>query len=152
MAARILFVCLGNICRSPTAEGVVRALADRAGLDLTLDSAGTGSWHLGEPPCPGMVRAAAGRGYDIAGLRARQITPRDFEEFDLIVAMDSDNLDDIAEVQPKGAKADVRLFTHYAPEAGVRDVPDAYYTKDYEGALTLIETCAAGLVAALARP
>lgn len=130
----------------------MRARADRAGLELVLDSAGTGSWHINAPPCPGMVRAAADRGYDIAGLRARLITPRDFDAFDLIVAMDSDNLDDIADVRPQTARADVRLFTDYAPEAGVRDVPDAYFTKDYEGALTLIETCATGLVAALARP
>ena len=152
MKPRILFVCLGNICRSPTAEGVTRVLAAKAGLDLGLDSAGTGGWHRGEAPCPGMVRAAAGRGYDIAGLRARQITAADFAAFDLIIAMDQDNLDDIAEVRPPGAKTQVRLFTRYAPEAGVRDVPDAYYTKDYEGALRLIETCATGLVAALARP
>ena len=152
MTTRILFVCLGNICRSPTAEGVTRVLAGKAGLALTLDSAGTGRWHIGEPPCPGMVRAAAGAGYDISHLRARQIAAADFTRFDLIVAMDGDNLDDIAAVRPAGATAEVRLFTHYAPETGVRDVPDAYYTQDYEGALALIETCAAGLVARLARP
>lgn len=152
MTPRILFVCLGNICRSPTAEGVTRAMAQTAGLDLVLDSAGTGGWHVGEAPCPGMVRACAGRGYDISRLRARQVTTSDFDAFDLIVAMDQDNLDDIADIRPAGKKTDVRLFTHFAPEAGVRDVPDAYYTKDYEGALTLIETCAAGLVSVLARP
>ena len=150
MTARVLFVCLGNICRSPAAEGVTRVLAARAGLDLGLDSAGTGGWHIGEAPCPGMVRACAGRGYDIAGLRARQLTRADFVAFELIVAMDRDNLDEIAEVRPQGAEAEVRLFTHFAPETGVRDVPDAYYTRDYEGALTLIEACAAGLVNHLA--
>ncbi len=127
----------------------MREMASRAGVEAELDSAGTGRWHEGEPPCPGMVRAAAGRGYDISALRARQITARDFETFDLIVAMDQANLDDIEAVRPVGADTPVRLFTHYAPEAGVRDVPDAYYTRDYEGALTLIETCAAGLVADL---
>ncbi|MEZ5722999.1 MAG: low molecular weight protein-tyrosine-phosphatase [Paracoccaceae bacterium] len=152
MTARILFVCLGNICRSPTAEGVTRVLAARAGLDLTVDSAGTGAWHVGEAPCPGMVRAAAGAGYDISRLRARQMKAADFAAFDLIVAMDGDNLDDIAAQRPTGATTEVRLFTHYAPETGVRDVPDAYYTRDYTGALALIETCAAGLVATLARP
>jgi len=126
-------------------------MAHSAGLDLTLDSAGTGGWHIGEAPCPGMVRAAAARGYDIAQLRARQLTAGDFDAYDLIIAMDGDNLDDIADIRPPAARPDVRLFTHYAPEAGVRDVPDAYFTKDYEGALTLIETCAAGLVSALAR-
>ncbi|MCB1940427.1 MAG: low molecular weight phosphotyrosine protein phosphatase, partial [Rhodocyclaceae bacterium] len=82
MTARILFVCLGNICRSPTAEGVTRFLAARAGLDLTVDSAGTGAWHVGEAPCPGMVRAAAGAGYDISRLRARQMKAADFAAFD----------------------------------------------------------------------
>lgn len=152
MTSRILFVCLGNICRSPTAEGVTRVFAENAGIDLLLDSAGTGGWHIGEPPCPGMVRAAAGRGYDISGLSARQITARDFNAFDLIVAMDQDNFDDIEALRPAGARTELRLFTDYAPDAGVRDVPDAYFTRDYEGALSLIETCAAGLVASLARP
>lgn len=147
MTGSILFVCLGNICRSPTAEAVTRALAERAGLRVELDSAGTGDWHIGEAPCPGMIRAAAAGGYDIAGLRARQIAARDFSAFDLIVAMDRDNLTDIEEVRPSGARAQLRLFTDYAPETGVRDIPDAYFTKNYDGALRLIETCAAGLVA-----
>ncbi len=151
MTARILFVCLGNICRSPTAEAVTRVLSERAGLDLVLDSAGTGDWHIGEPPCPGMVRASAAQGYDISGLRARQIATRDFEAFDLIVAMDQENLADIAAVTPPGARTEARLFTDYAPETGVRDVPDAYFTQDYDGALALIETCAAGLVAQLSK-
>ncbi len=151
MTKSILFVCLGNICRSPTAEAVTRALAEREGLDLLLDSAGTGSWHVGEPPCPGMVQAAAESGYDLTALRARQLTAGDFARFDLIVAMDRANLDDIAGVTPKGARAEVKLFTEFAPETGLRDVPDAYFTKDYLGALRLIETCAKGLVASLNR-
>ena len=150
MSARILFVCLGNICRSPTAEAVTRVLASRVGLEVEVDSAGTGAWHIGEAPCPGMIRVAEAQGYDISGLRARQITSGDFDRFDLIVAMDRDNLDDIADVRPKGARSEIRLFTHFAPETGVRDVPDAYYTRDYHGALALIEACAAGLVADLA--
>ncbi len=151
MTARILFVCLGNICRSPTAEAVTAAHAARAGLALEVDSAGTGGWHIGEAPCPGMVRAAAGRGYDIAGLRARQITDGDFDAFDLIVAMDRDNLGDMRAMHPQPARAEIRLLTDFAPETGVVDVPDAYYTRDYDGALTLIESCAAGLVARLAQ-
>ena len=147
MSTSILFVCLGNICRSPTAEAVTRQLAARAGCDLRLDSAGTGDWHVGEAPCPGMVRAAAAHGYDLTGLRARQIAAADFARFDLIVAMDRENLADIADLAPKGARAAVRLFTAFAPETGVSDVPDAYFTHDYDGALALIETCAAGLVA-----
>lgn len=149
MTRSILFVCLGNICRSPTAEGVLVRLAAEAGLDLEIDSAGTGNWHAGEPPCPGMVRAAAGAGYDISGLRARQLTRADFARFDLMIAMDAQNLADIARARPEGARARARLFTDFAPETGATEVPDAYYTEDYQGALDLIETCAAGLVAEL---
>jgi protein-tyrosine phosphatase len=144
MIRRILFVCLGNICRSPSAEGVLRSLL--AGQDLEIDSAGTSSWHLGEPPCPQMVRAAAARGYDIAGLRARQMTPGDFDRFDLIIGMDSENLAEIEALRPAGSTVPARLFTDFAPETGMDHVPDAYYTRDYDGALDLIEACAEGLM------
>lgn len=140
---RILFVCLGNICRSPSAEGVVRALA---GDKLDLDSAGTGSWHIGEPPCPPMIEAAARRGVDISRLRARQMTRGDFGRFDLIIGMDAQNIDDIERLRPAGDATPVRLFTDYAPETGADHIPDAYYTRDYDGALDLIEACAAGLM------
>lgn len=144
---RILFVCLGNICRSPSAEGVTRALAH--GRAFTLDSAGTSGWHLGEPPCPPMVQACASRGYDIARLRARQMTRADFDRFDLIIAMDSDNIADGEALRPAGNTTPLRLFTDYAPETGADHVPDAYYTRDYNGALDLIEHCAAGLLRSL---
>lgn len=140
---RILFVCLGNICRSPSAEGVVRALA---GDKLDLDSAGTGSWHIGEPPCPPMIEAAGRRGVDISRLRARQMTRGDFGRFDLIIGMDAQNIDDIERLRPAGDATPVRLFTDYAPETGADHIPDAYYTRDYDGALDLIEACAAGLM------
>lgn len=143
---RILFVCLGNICRSPSAEGVLRALAGEA---LELDSAGTGAWHIGEPPCPQMVAAAARRGVDISRLRARQISRGDFGRFDLIIGMDRQNIDDIERLRPAGDATPVRLFTDYAPETGADHIPDAYYTHDYDGALDLIEVCAAGLLRAL---
>lgn len=151
MSPRILFVCLGNICRSPAAEGVTRALAARAGLDLMPDSAGTGPWHVGEPPCPGMVRTARARGVDLTGLRARQMTRADYDAFDLMIGMDAGNLAALARGRPAGNTTTFRLFTDYAPETGATEVPDAYYTEDYEGAFTLIEACAAGLVADLAR-
>lgn len=140
---RILFVCLGNICRSPSAEGVVRALA---GDKLDIDSAGTGSWHIGEPPCPPMIEAAGRRGVDISRLRARQMTRGDFGRFDLIIGMDAQNIDDIERLRPAGDATPVRLFTDYAPETGADHIPDAYYTRDYDGALDLIEACAAGLM------
>lgn len=141
---RILFVCLGNICRSPAAEGVFRTLSTH--LPLTLDSAGTSNWHVGEPPYRPMIDAASARGIDLTPLRARQFTRRDFLDFDLIIAMDADNLDTIERLRPEGAKTPVRLFTDYAPEADMDHVPDPYYTRDFDGALDLIETCAAGLL------
>lgn len=143
---RVLFVCLGNICRSPSAEGVLRALA---GAALEIDSAGTGAWHIGEPPCPQMVAAAARRGVDISGLRARQISRGDFGRFDLIIGMDGQNIDDIERLRPVGDATPVRLFTDYAPETGADHIPDAYYTHDYDGALDLIEACAVGLMRTL---
>ncbi|SMH50053.1 low molecular weight protein-tyrosine-phosphatase [Maritimibacter sp. HL-12] len=148
MTRAILFVCLGNICRSPSAEAVVRARAD--GLSLSLDSAGTGDWHVGEPPCPGMVRAAAARGIDLSGLRARQIEPEDFARFDLIIGMDPSNMEDIEALRPPGTSTPARLFTDYAPETGASHIPDAYFTRDYEGALDLIEACAEGLLREIA--
>ncbi len=142
MTTRILFVCLGNICRSPAAEGVARALA--GGRDLWFDSAGTGDWHLGHPPHPPMQAAARARGYDLSRLRARQVTPADFDEFDLIIAMDADNLDAI-EALRGGSDTPVRLLTDYAE--GPKDhVPDPYFTGDFDGALALIERCTRGLL------
>jgi protein-tyrosine phosphatase len=139
---RILFVCLGNICRSPAAEAVVRAKAP----DLELDSCGTGGWHVGESPYGPMQQAAAARGYDLAPLRARQFTARDFGRFDLILCMDAQNLADVDAQRPAGAETPVHLFTDYAPESGADKVPDPYYTRDFDGALDLIEVCAEGLL------
>lgn len=145
MTTRILFVCLGNICRSPAAEGVARALLP----GLEIDSAGTSDWHVGEPPYGAMQAAARSRGIDLGGLRARQFQPGDFHRFDLILAMDSDNRDEIEGLRPKGSDTPVRLFTDYAPETGADHVPDPYYTRDFDGALDLIEAAARGLKKAL---
>jgi len=142
---RILFVCLGNICRSPAAEGVLRHLAP----EFEVDSAGTGGWHLGEPPHPPMQQAARARGYDLSALRARQFQRADFDRFDLIVAMDGQNLRDIEAERPPGQTTPVHLFTEYAPEAGMDHVPDPYYTGDFDGTLDLIEAAANGLIARL---
>lgn len=150
---RILFVCLGNICRSPSAEAVVAAKAKAAGLPLELDSAGTGSWHVSEPPYPPMIRAAGQRGYDLSALRARRITRADFAAFDLIVVMDDNNLDDVERLRPtggaEGSDTPVRLMMSYAPETGVEAVPDPYFTRDFNQTLDLIERAADGLIAAL---
>ncbi len=145
---RVLFVCLGNICRSPTAEGVTRAMAQSVGL--TLDSAGTAGWHVGNPPYGPMQEAALKRGYDLSPLRARQFTAADFDSFDLIIAMDATNLSDINGLRPIGNDTPVRVFTDYAPETGADHVPDPYYTRDFDGCLDLIETCATALIRDLA--
>ncbi|MFP4274679.1 MAG: low molecular weight protein-tyrosine-phosphatase [Paracoccaceae bacterium] len=147
MTSRILFVCLGNICRSPAAEGVMRQLAH----GLELDSAGTGNWHVGAPPYGPMQAAARARGYDLSGLRARQVGPEDFHGFDLIYAMDSGNLADLEAIRPSGSTTPVKLFAECAGP-GLRDVPDPYFTRDFDGALDLIERAAQGALARLGRP
>ncbi len=149
MTTRILAVCLGNICRSPTAEAVLRAIATQAGLDLELDSAGTGGWHAGEPPYGPAIRAGAARGYDLAPLRARQVTRADFDRFDLILVMDRANLEDLERLRPAGNATPVRLFLSHAPETGTDEVPDPYYTRRFDEVLDLVEAAARGLVAQL---
>ncbi|WP_299938288.1 low molecular weight protein-tyrosine-phosphatase [uncultured Pelagimonas sp.] len=142
MTTRILFVCLGNICRSPSAEAVTRRMAEKRGVDIDIDSAGTGAWHVGEPPYGAMQQAALARGYDMSSLRARQVNKADFTDFDLIVAMDADNLANLRHEQPPGATAELVLFTDHVPQTGADHVPDPYYTRDFDGALDLIEQCA----------
>lgn len=139
--SRILFVCLGNICRSPSAEGVMRVLAPA----WRLDSAGTGDWHLGAPPHPPAVAAAAKRGYDLSALRARQIGRADFDRFDRIVVMDRANLRAVEALRPAGSAVPVSRLLDHAGDVAVRDVPDPYYTGDYEAALDLIEAGCRGL-------
>ena len=141
---KILFVCLGNICRSPSAEGVFRDVAP----EVEVDSAGTGAWHVGEPPYGPMQKAARARGYDLSDLRARQFTSEDFETFDLIIGMDESNLTNIERLRPAGNETPVRLFTDYA-NGRADAVPDPYYTRDFDGTLDLIEECARGLAARL---
>jgi len=145
MTYRILFVCLGNICRSPSAEAVVRKLASDRGVTLELDSAGTGDWHVGNPPYGPMQEAAARRGYDLSPLRARQVSVADFGKFDLILAMDGQNLSDLRQMAPPNG-AELRLMTDFAPHTGADHVPDPYYTRDFDGALDLIEITATGLL------
>ena len=148
---RVLFVCLGNICRSPAAEGVMRARAEAAGLPVTLDSAGTGDWHAGDPPDRRMTAAARKRGIDLTGLRARQVRPRDFEAFDLVLAMDRANLDTLSRLRPAGAPAGLELMRDQAPGPRGREVPDPYYGGDdgFERVLDMLEAAADGLVARL---
>lgn len=134
---RILCVCLGNICRSPMAEAALRAeLGDRA----TVDSAGTGGWHVGDPPYPPMQAAGLQLGLDMADLRARQVSVTDFSRFDLILAMDAQNLRDLQSLDPGGP---ARLALYLDP-LGRGDVPDPYYTRDFNGVAALIQRAAQG--------
>lgn len=146
---RVLFVCLGNICRSPMAEGVFQHLVDEAGLSaqIAVDSAGTGSWHVGEQAHRGTRQVLAAHGIDYRG-RARQISSADLKHFDYIMAMDADNLDGVrALVARHDSPAVIRLFMDYAPEAGEREVPDPYYDGRFEVVYDLVRQAAAGLLA-----
>jgi len=138
----ILFLCLGNICRSPTAEAIARFLRP----DLAFDSAGTGGWHAGEPPYAPMRATAAARGLDMSALRARQITAQDFQQCDWIVAMDEQNLADARAAQPAGSRARLTLLLDHAPALGLRDVPDPYYTRDFDAAYDIIEAGVTGFL------
>jgi protein-tyrosine phosphatase len=150
---KVLFVCTGNICRSPTAEGMFRQVIRDAGLDdrIATDSAGTHGYHVGEPPDPRSVAAARSRGVDIADLRARRVKPADFDEFDLILAMDRGHFDQLTRMAPVGRHDRIRLFMDYAPEAPKREVPDPDYGEGshFTEVLDLIEAASEGLLNAL---
>ena len=118
---RLLFVCLGNICRSPAADGIARDLVKTRGLDWQIDSAGTGGWHAGDSPDPRMVEAAARRGIDLSPLRARQAIANDFTQFDHVYAMDRSNFANLTAIRPSNASASLDLFL------GDAEVPDPYY-------------------------
>ena len=128
--ASVLFVCLGNICRSPLAEAALRAEAERLGLDLEVDSAGTGDWHLGYPPDPRAAAVAERNGVDISHLRARQVTPDDFRRFNHIVALDEQNLANLKAMRPTDAKAELSLLLDHVPGREGRPVADPYYGDD----------------------
>lgn len=146
MTNHILFVCLGNICRSPAAEAVFCNLARDAGLVVETDSAGTSDWHIGDAPYQPMQSAAAAKGYNLSALRARQFTSDDFKNFDLIIGMDNNNLERMEHLRPQGDTTPVHLFLEYATETGVHEVPDPYYTHDFNQALELIEAASYGLI------
>jgi protein-tyrosine phosphatase len=147
---QILFVCLGNICRSPTVEGVARELARREAphLGLQFDSAGTADYHVGEPPDARSIRAALSRGYDLSSLRARQLQRGDFHRFDLLLAMDGENLSNMLRIAPASHAHRARLFLDYAPDAGAAGVPDPYYgdAAGFERVIDLAEQGVRGLL------
>jgi protein-tyrosine phosphatase len=130
MTASVLFVCLGNICRSPLAEAAFRREAEARGLDVRIDSAGTGDWHLGYPPDPRAAAVAARNGVDISHLRARQVTPDDFRAFDHIIALDRENLANLEAMRPAGGKARLSLLLDHVEGRAGTAVADPYYGED----------------------
>lgn len=147
----ILFVCLGNICRSPTAEAVFRHLSLAANLDVKIESAGTGAWHTGEPPDKRAQNAGHQRGYSFEGQTARKITSMDFETFDYILAMDKHNMTELIATSPVHHRHKIKLFLDYAPNQDIREVPDPFYGGDggFEQVIDLIEAASQGLIEAL---
>ena len=152
---RILYICMGNICRSPTAEGVLRSKADAAGLRnrVHIDSAGTHAYHIGSSPDARAQKAALGRGYDLASLRGRQVSDQDFETFDYILAMDRDNLGNLLRRCPEHHKRKVRLCLAFSRSYPNLDVPDPYYGggKGFEQVLDMVEDAAEGLLEEIER-
>lgn len=150
---RVLFVCTGNICRSPTAEGVFRKLVADAGLAHAIEtaSAGTQGYHAGEPPDSRSQAAAKRRGYDLAKQRARRVTLDDFERYDLLVAMDDGHYEALHRMAPEGTRHKVKMMLAYARRTSLREVPDPYYggPDGFEEVLDLLEDAAAGLLESL---
>jgi protein-tyrosine phosphatase len=150
---RILLVCMCNNCRSPSAEGMVRYLLKNNKLDdkINVDSAGTHAYHAGEPPDPRAQRAAQRRGIDLSRLRARRIAPTDFEEFDLILAMDRENLEELHTACPERHRHKIDLFMRYARSFDTDEVPDPYYggEKGFDVVLDMVEDAAQGLLETL---
>ena len=151
----MLFVCLGNICRSPTAQGVFETLIDQRGLSglVEVDSCGTGDWHVGSIPDPRAVTAAATRGYDLSRLRARQLQVGDFDVYDYNLAMDGSKLEDIQALCPGDYGGHLGLFLSFAGDSGLDDVPDPYYGggEGFDQVLDLIEAASEGLLQVLSR-
>lgn len=151
---RILFVCLGNICRSPMAEGVFRRVAEEEGLidRFEIDSAGLGDWHIGQAPDHRAQKAVRSRGVDISDQSARQVVDEDFDRFDLLLVMDRSNYAELKARAPHEARAKIRPFLDFAPHVGTRDVPDPFFggAEGFDRALDLIEAAARGLLASLA--
>ena len=146
---RVLAVCAGNICRSPAAEAAIREAAAEAGLDIEVDSAGTGSWHIGQPPHPEGVAAGARAGLRIEG-RARKVTAADFDRFDIILAMDRANLRDLFDLAPaKEAQARTRLYRTYDPSAESDEVPDPWGGPEagYDETIRIVRAAAGGFIA-----
>ncbi len=147
---KVLFVCMGNICRSPTAEGVFRHIVEQEGLShaITTDSAGTHAYHVGEPPDRRAQSTAVSRGLDISDLRARRVHGNDFDEFDYVIAMDSDNHAILMSESPANLQDRIYMFLDFAADLNVRDVPDPYYggQQGFEKVFDMVEAASRGLL------
>ncbi len=156
MSVKLLFVCLGNICRSPTAEGVMRTLAERAGMtdEIEIDSAATGTWHIGQAPDIRAQRACKVHGVDISGHRARRVKREDFEVFDKILACDEFNLHDLQRMSPPEYRSKIELLMPYAGNPNDRVVPDPYEgdLQAFEETFRRCEAACKGLLAAVGKP
>ena len=146
----VLFVCMGNICRSPTAHGVFRALVEREGLTghIGIDSAGTHAYHVGSGPDKRAMATAAGRGIDLSDLVARRVDEADFERFDYVLAMDQDNFLSLSEICPNEHIDKIHLFMDFAPQMRTREVPDPYYggASGFERVFDLVEAASLALL------
>ena len=153
MARSVLFVCLGNICRSPLAEAALRAEAERLGVAVEVDSAGTGDWHVGRPPDPRAQAVAARNGVDISHLRARQVQAKDFRRFDHVVALDAENLANLRALRPTDATAELSLLLDHVPGRAGEAVADPYYGEEghFDAAWRDVAEGARGLARRIAR-
>ena len=145
---KILFICLGNICRSSMAQGVLQAELHRRGIfDIEVDSAGTGSWHIGKQPDSRAIETAARHNIDISGQRARQVHRADFNDFDLIIAMDADNFADLEHLQPSENSQKMAMCLQFNKACGLRDVPDPYYGDQdgFEHVMTILKDACHGI-------
>ncbi|HID46653.1 MAG TPA: low molecular weight phosphotyrosine protein phosphatase [Chromatiaceae bacterium] len=147
----VLFVCMGNICRSPTAHGVFRKLVQDEGLDqlIEIDSAGTHAYHVDSPPDRRAQATAVSRNLDLSDLRGRQVEAGDFHRFDYVLAMDNENLENLRQICPAGTEEKISLFMDFAPDYGMPEVPDPYYGGDrgFEQVFDMIEEACSGLLA-----
>ena len=150
---KVVFVCLGNICRSPTAEGVFRAQVGQVGLSdrIEMDSAGTAAWHIGKSPDARAQAAAATRGYDLSPLRGRQVVVTDFARFDFVLAMDEENLANLLAMSPPEHRPKVRLFLSFSRQWRDHEVPDPYYggAEGFDHVLDMVEDAGQGLLATI---
>ena len=145
---RVVFVCLGNICRSPTAEGIFRKMVADAGLSdqIEVDSSGTSGWHNGDAPDSRSQAVARSRGIDLSGLKSRKARAEDFKTFDYVIAMDSSNFQNLKAMCPEGYEDRLHLCLSYAPGVGRVDVPDPYYEDGFDGVYDMIEEAGRGLL------